>query len=89
MLENGANFRNSLGGPSPELLIRVLHDALSFDVTNFIHRIGCIFAGSHLFLFLFSPEKLLIEEIQNNKIQTPQIISSRQVLKVRMSALIF
>jgi hypothetical protein len=49
---------------------------LSFDVSDFIHRVRCVFPGSHLVLFLFPPEKFLIEEVQNHKIQTPKVISS-------------
>lgn len=70
-LDHGKNllhFFNALGRANPELALRIL-DALGLDLFDLDYRV----------VSLLSPLKFLIQEVEHCKVETPQIISTRQV----------
>lgn len=70
VVENIFDFLN-IFGDYPKFFLRIVQ-TFSFDVFDFIHRV----------FLLFSPLQLLIQEVENHKIQTPQIVSPREVLSL-------
>ena len=68
MVENVLNFRDVFSY-NPELLLRIIQ-AVGFNVFDFVHSV----------FFLFSPFELLVEEVKDHKVETPQIVSSGKVL---------
>lgn len=53
----------------PKFLFRII-EAVCLDVLDLIHSV----------LLLLPPLELLVKEVKDHKVQTPQIISSRQIL---------
>lgn len=70
MFEDSSHFFEPLGF-MPEFFSGVA-ETFNFYVLHFIH---CVF-------FLLSPFEFFIEEVENHKVQTPQVVSSGQVLKL-------
>lgn len=68
MVEDVAHLRDVLGH-DPQLLLGVA-EALSFYVFDFIH---CV-------LLLFPPFEFFVQKVEDHKIETPHVISPRQVL---------
>lgn len=64
MIEDVFHFLEIFGN-YPKLFLRVIQ-ALGLNVLDLFHRV----------LFLLSPFKFLVQEIENDKVQTPKIISS-------------
>lgn len=52
----------------PKFLLRVL-EALSFDAFDLVHGV----------LLDFSPDQFFLEEVKNDEVETPQVVSPRQV----------
>lgn len=68
MVEDVLNFHDVLGS-YPELLLWIV-ETLSLYVLNFVH---CV-------LLLLPPLKFLVEEVEYDEVQAPQIISPWQIL---------
>lgn len=61
-MKNGADLLYVAGGPSPKLLIWVLH-ACGLDDADLLHRVRGVLARAQLLLFLLSPEKFLVQKV--------------------------
>lgn len=55
-------------GLLPEVSLWVL-DALGFDVLDFVHGV----------LFYLSPDQFFLKEIEDHEVETPKIISTREI----------
>ena len=62
MVEYSADLLYVAGGPSPQLLIRVVH-ACGLDYADLLHRVRGILARVQLLLFLLPPLKFFVEEV--------------------------
>jgi len=68
MLKDGVHFGDSLCGPNPQSALRG-SQTLVLDI---LHLVNCVVS-------LLAPFQLLVQKVEHCEIETPDIVSSRQV----------